>query len=138
MRNDLNGMIADIDAIDAELKALKTKKDKLTKMVSDLIQSDIKDQIGANDYGCGTATIETEEFKLKAVVSRKVTWNQDKLADIHERIKASGENPLEYLKVKYDVHETKFKNWPSVIQDEFLDARTVEPSTPALKIERKV
>lgn len=138
MRNDLNGMIADIEAIDADMKALKSKKEKLQTAVNVLIESDIKDQIGLNDYGCGTATIETEEYKIKAVVSKKVTWDQTRLFDIYERIKASGENPLEYLKVKYDVHETKFKNWPTVIQDEFIDARTVEPSNPTLKIERKV
>lgn len=137
MRNDLNGMITDIESIDAEIKALKTKKEKIQTEVNTLIESDIKDQIGLNDYGCGTATIETEDFKIKAVVTKKVTWNQSKLYDIYGRIKASGENPLEYLKVKYDVHENKFKNWPTVIQDEFIDARTVEPSKPTLKIERK-
>jgi len=137
MRNDLNGILADIESIDNQIDVLKSQKDSLQKNVVALVEADIESQIGGNDYGCGTATIETPEFQLKAVVSKKVTWDQPKLAALAERIKASGENPLEYVKVKYEVHETKFKNWPTVIQDEFLDARTVEASKPALKIERK-
>lgn len=137
MRNNLNGILAEIESAELQIKELKSQKEKLESEALVLIADDIQDQIGKNDYGCGTATIELEEYKVKAVVSKKVTWDQDQLAILAERIKASGDNPLEYVKVKYEVLETKFKNWPTVIQDEFINARTVAASKPALKIERR-
>lgn len=137
MRNDLNGILADIQVLDAQLSELKDKKDNLQKQVNTLIGEDIRRQLAANDYGCGTATIETEEYKIKAVVAKKVDWDQPKLAELYERIKASGDNPGVYMKAEFKVSETAFKTWPTAIQDALLDAREVSQSKPTLKIERK-
>lgn len=137
MRNDLNAIINDISAFDAQIAEIKRQRDSLQSQLQSLIQSDVNSQLTDKDYGCGTANVDTGEYKVKVVVSKKVTWDQAQLAGLYDRIKASGENPLEYLKVKYDVPETAYKNWPSVIQTEFEGARTVEPSTPKISFERK-
>lgn len=137
MRNDLNGMIAEIEDLDAQISGLKDRKDNLTKSVITLVQSDIQDQIGLNDYGCGTVTIKTDDFNLKVIVSKKIVYDQNKLSNLYEQIKTSGHNPDMYIKTQYKVSEAVFKTWPTEIQDAFFDAREVSQSKPTIKIERK-
>ena len=88
----------------------------------------MKEQLSDKDYNCGTATVETEHYKVKAVVTKKVKWDQDGLREAYAQISASGENPDEYINTEYDVSEAKFKAWPTKIQNFFVSSRTVEPS----------
>ena len=43
----------------------------------------------------------------------------------------------EYVKVTYAIEESKFKAWPSEIQNFFMPARTVTPSKPSFVIKKK-
>lgn len=137
MRNDLNGILADLTKLDVQMLEIKKQRDKLQAQMQTLIKSEVDAQLADKDYGCGTANIDAGDYKIKVVISKKVTWDQTQLAALYERIKDSGENPLEYLKVEYDVPETAYKNWPSVIQSEFESARTVKPSSAKITYEAK-
>ena len=137
MQNSLDDTINEILAIDLEIQNLKSKRGKLAGEVNLAIAPQVQEQLATKDYGCGTANVEIGSYKIKAVVGKEVTWEQSKLAALYERIKASNENPLDYLKIEYDVPESKFKAWPEVIQKAFVDARTVEPSAAKVTYERK-
>jgi hypothetical protein len=113
------------------------------KRVEKLIEADIlsqsRDIIAAQladaPYGAGTATLDVEGFKAKVVVSKKVTYDQEGLAAVRKTLTANGEDPSEYVKVKYDVAEAAYKNWPTSLQKMFEPYRTVEASKPTIKIE---
>ena len=132
----IDDTIDKLDDIEAQIATLKAEKERLEKELIAEIQPEILQQLKEKDYGCGTATVETVNFKIKTVVSKKVTWDQDQLSDLAEKIKASGDDPLEYLKIKFDVSETAYKNWPSKIQAAFEPARSVEQSKPKITWER--
>jgi len=123
--------------LDFQMSELDKKKADALATLNFYIENDVNAQLADKDYGCGTANIETEKYKVKYVVSKKVKYDQAELYNIVQRIINSGANPDEYVKISYDVAESKFKAWPSNIQEEFLKARTVETSKPRISYEVK-
>lgn len=135
MRNDIDAVVKDLINIKEDMDELKKQKAKLELELSALVQSDIEDQLQHEDYGTGTVTIETENHKIKAVVPKKVKWDQEKLLELHDRIVAHGDDPRAYMKAEFKVSEESFKNWPVNIQDAFSDCRTVEQGKTTFKFE---
>lgn len=123
--------------LNAEAAEIKKQKAKAEDALKAYISSDISEALADNDYGCGTANIETDKYKIKAVVSKKVDWDQDALKTVYAKILKSGQDPSEYMDMVLKVSETKFKSWPSNIQSEFVAARTVEPSAPKFTFEER-
>lgn len=149
MSNKIEKYLNDIDAVQAEinnlmspiekkLNELQSKRDELEiKMKTDIAKMAM-DQLKDKDYGCGTANIDLSNHKVKVVVSKQVKWDEDKLKGIANKIRDAGQNPENFIKYKLSVSETAFKGFTEAIQNEFLPARTVEPSKPKIMLERKV
>lgn len=97
-------------------------------------EKEIKALLKAKDEPFGDVTIIVGNHKVKVNTPKKVTWDDKQLAKKHAEIVASGENPEMYLKVKYDVSETAYKNFPQEVRDYFASARTVTPGNMSLKI----
>ena len=55
-----------------------------------------------------------------------MTWDQKCLSDIASRISASGERVEDYIDVELSVSESRFNGWPSVLKEQFAQARTVK------------
>jgi hypothetical protein len=73
----------------------------------------------------GTVRFSDDGVTIVADLPRKVEWDQHELAELIERIKADGENPLEYIDVAFKVSERKYGAWPGHIRRAFEPARTV-------------
>ncbi len=129
----VDNVLAEIESIDAQIESLKTRRLTFETDLNGFIGSDVAEQLKEKDYGCGTANVETPEYKVKVVVTKKVKWDQDEL----KSIAASGEDPADYIKVSYDVSETVYKALPEKISKVFQPARTVETSKPKFTFERK-
>jgi len=127
----LNQTIAD------KVYALNEKKSKAQEALNTEIAKAAHKELVDKEYGCGTANIETPQFKIKAVVSKKVKWDEKQLHTIKNQIIASGQNPALYIKEKLSVSETSYKDFPDSVKEVFLPARTVEPSAPKITYERK-
>lgn len=84
----------------------------------------------------GTTHIQTEGLSVKYELPKKVSWDQKKLKAIAERIAVSGESVESYLDVKLSISESRYTNWPPALQQQFADARTVEPGKPAITLFR--
>jgi hypothetical protein len=65
---------------------------------------------------------------------KKVDWDQRGLAELVERIKADGEDPLEYIDVAFKVSERKYGSWPSHIRRAFEPARTVRAGAQSVRL----
>jgi hypothetical protein len=137
MNLTVDNVLAEIESIDAQIESLKSKRLTFETDLNGFIGSDVAEQLQGKDYGCGTANVETPEFKVKCVVTKKVKWDEKQLAGLYAQIQASGENPADYIKVSYDVSETAYKAWPEKISKVFEPARTVEASKPKVTFERK-
>jgi hypothetical protein len=66
---------------------------------------------------------------------KRVSWDQEKLKAIAERIVAAGEPLSEYIDVEFSVSEKRFTAWPTNMKEQFLDARTVKGGKPSIKVE---
>lgn len=82
----------------------------------------------------GTAHISDGPLRIKFELPKKVSWNQKQLAEIAERIVASGEKVEGYIDTKLAVSESRYTNWPPALQQQFAAARTVEPGKPTFTL----
>jgi uncharacterized protein (DUF342 family) len=131
-------LIDTLQSLEVSMDAIKQEYKKHSDDLYALIENDIKEQLSDKDYGCGTATVNVDDnLVLKAVVSKKIKYDQKGLKEVVERIKSAGKNPDEYVKTKYDVSETAYKNWPSDIKQVFEPHRTVEASPAKISWEVK-
>lgn len=133
----VDNVLAEIESIDTQIESLKQRRLTFETDLNGFIATDVAEQLQGKDYGCGTANVDTPEFKVKVVVSKKVKWDEKQLANIYSMIQAANEDPLDYIKLSYDVPETAYKAWPEKITKVFEPARTVETSKPKVTFERK-
>ena len=82
----------------------------------------------------GTAHISDGPLHIKFELPKKVSWNQQQLTEIAERIVASGEKVEGYLDIKLSVSESRFTNWPPALQQQFAAARTVDSGKPSFTL----
>ena len=82
----------------------------------------------------GTAHISDGSLHIKFDLPKKVSWDQKRLAEIAERIAASGEKVEGYLDVKLSVSESRYTNWPPALQQQFATARTVDSGKPSFQL----
>ena len=120
-----------------ELFKLQKLKDEAEEKANELIYKSCISDLQGNDYGCGTANIETPQYKIKTVVSKNVKWDEQELRNVANQIRSAGQDPETYITYKLSVSETNFKKFPESIQAAFYPARTVEPSAPKITWERK-
>jgi len=75
----------------------------------------------------GTVRFEDNGFTVVAELPKRVKWDQQRLKEISDLIATSwGENPADYLKMKFDVSERAYDSWPPRLKELFTPARTVE------------
>lgn len=72
--------------------------------------------------------------RITADLPKRIEWDQKKLIDITRRIAASGEDPNQYVEIKYRVSETKFNAWPEVFRSTFTPARTLTTGKPDFRL----
>lgn len=65
---------------------------------------------------------------------KRVEWDQAALAALVERIRASGEDPADYVECAFKVSERRYAAWPSTIRGTFEPARTVRTGKPSFRL----
>ena len=84
----------------------------------------------------GVVRFEDNGFVVVADLPKRVRWDQAKLKHAIEIIRTGwGDDPAEYVKVKLEVSEAAFANWPRPVRELFIPARTVETGRPVYRIE---
>lgn len=91
---------------------------------------------GLRDSGrdFGVAHVSDGPLRVTYDLPKRVTWDQKRLAEIAERIAASGERIRDYLDVDLSVSESRFNNWPPALKEQFASARTVKPGKPSFRL----
>lgn len=75
----------------------------------------------------GTVRFNDGQVRITVDTPKRVSWDQKQLAEIAERIAASGERVQEYVDIEFSVPESRFNNWPAALREQFEPARTVKP-----------
>lgn len=85
----------------------------------------------------GTVRFDDGSVTIIADLPKRVEWDQDQLAAFVERIRASGENPAEYVSIELKVPERAYGAWPESIRQAFAPARTVRTGKPIFRLTLK-
>ena len=82
----------------------------------------------------GTINLHDGALKVKVELKKTVEWDQDQLKQIAERIAAAGDDPAEYIDVRYAVPEKKYGAWPQAMRETFAPARTVKTAKSTITL----
>lgn len=132
---EINDKIVKLVSLNESIKLLQADKLNLEDDILKHIKSDVDSYLKDKDYGSGTANVVIGDAKIKVTIGKKVTYDQYGLRKAFYVLKDKGQNPEEYISVKYDVSESKYKEWPSDLKDVFKAYRTVEPTKPKIEVE---
>jgi len=139
--------IGDIAALPAEQLALLQQEviDQLAnaKRLKDRLDTGLdlkyRDRAAALRRSAGKDTgavrIEDCDIVVIADLPKRVKWEQPGLAQVVERIRASGDDPMEYVTLEYSVSERAYGAWPQSIRAAFEPARTVETGKPSYRFD---
>lgn len=116
------------ESFEALKKELKQVEDNLLEEYQEEIEK-LKSQ-KKEPFG----TLNLDEFSVN--ISKKVTWNQEKLEEIYKEI---GDRADEYVdkKTSYSVDERKYNAWNDEIKNYFIDARSVSEGATSIKLKEK-
>lgn len=124
------------DDADAALKRAKTLKDWLDGAVALKFDERAREARAALAKDTGTVRFTDGAITIVADLPKKVEWDQGKLAALVETIRASGENPTEYIEISISVSERAYGAWPDVIRRAFEPARTLKTGKPTFRLLR--
>jgi hypothetical protein len=115
------------------LKRAKAAKARLDAALTVRYATRAAEERQAAGKDTGTIRLIDGDFTVVADLPKRVDWDQQRLGEIVERIRRSGDDPAQYVDIAIKVPERKYAAWPDNIRAVFEPARTVR--TGALKIE---
>lgn len=132
----LKQLMSEMDEIKEREAAVKQEKADCQARINAIIDEKIAAARLAQGKDLGTVSIFVDGIDVKHTIQKKVTWNQEILFGIYEKIRTSKDNPADYMGVKFTVPEKLYKGFEPGVREIFAAARTV--GTGAAKTELKV
>jgi len=112
-------------------------KAKINDELANRFQDQITQAYIAKGEDTGSVDLTLEGgFTAKVNRSKKTEYDQGALSKVVEEIRASGDDPSEYVKVTYEVAERNYKAWPTFIRKLFEPARTLKVGDPKVVLSR--
>lgn len=121
----------------AETARIKRLRDRLEAGIGQRYGAPSEAERAAQGKTSGTVRIEDAGITVIADLSKKVTWDQDRLAVMAARIRESGDDPTEYLEIAYRVPERRFTAWPEAMREGFASARSETTGKPVFRLETR-
>ncbi len=110
---------------DAAFQAAKNLKEWIEAAIAVRYGDQASSARAERKKDAGTVRFEDGPILVISELPKRVEWDQAQLASIVERIRASGEDPSEYVEIAFKVLERKYGAWPAHIRAAFEPARTV-------------
>jgi hypothetical protein len=85
----------------------------------------------------GTVRFHDGAVEIAADLTKRVDWDQARLAKLITQIRAGGEDPAEYVETSFKVSERAYIAWPERIRAAFEPARTVRTGRQTFKLTLK-
>lgn len=121
------------EVLRAEIAKLRSELKQISDQLEAAYVPIARDQLALDGKDFGTAHVQYGNHKLKVVLAKKVTWDQEKLREALERM--SPENARHYGKLTFGVEERKYTTAPPSIKAALEDCRTTEVGTVVIEIE---
>ena len=125
---ELSVLLAEMD------RGIGHAREQLTAALDDLYGDAARAQLLDAGKDTGTTHLTDGDLAVTVEIKKSVSWDQDELAAIAQRIASNGDDPAEYIDVKYSVSERKFAAWPETLRRPFEAARTLKPAKPAFRL----
>lgn len=113
---------------------IKQSRDRLNTALEQRYGEQARQSLQESGRDFGVAHIDDGALQVTYELPKRVSWDQKRLAEMAERITAAGENVSDFIDVDYSVSESRFKNWPSTLREQFEAARTVKPGKPSFRL----
>ena len=138
---EITGLSAEMLAVlqyeaDAALKSARTLKDWLDGAISLKFGERAREVRVALGRDTGTVRFSDGAITVVADLPKKVDWDQAKLSALVETIRASGDDPSQYVEISLSVSERAFGAWPDTIRRTFEPARTLRTGKPTFRLLR--
>ena len=117
----------------ASMADLKDQLKEVEEKLSSTYLPKAKELLGYNGEDFGTVNISHGNDIIKAVVSKKVTWDQELLREALSKL--SEEDARHYGKLTFAVEERKFTAAPPAIKRILEDCRTTEVGSFKVELE---
>ena len=124
------------DQADAALKSARTLKDWLDGAISLKFGERAREARAALGRDTGTVRFSDGAITVVADLPKKVDWDQAKLSALVETIRASGDDPSQYVEISFSVSERAFGAWPDAIRRTFEPVRTLRTGKPTFRLLR--
>lgn len=82
----------------------------------------------------GTVSFADGDVRVSVELPKKIEWDQARLAQIVQRIRAAGEDPGEFVEISYRISESKYSGWPVSMRANFDAARTLKTGKPTFRL----
>ncbi len=145
--DDLDGLaIGDIAALPAEMlldlqtaaiaeaARVKRLRDRLEAGIERRYEAAAATERKSQRKTSGTVRVHDGRVVVISDLPKKVAWDQQRLAEMAERIRAAGDNPAEYIDVAYSVQERKYSALPESMRQSFAPARSETTGKPTFKL----
>ena len=133
----LKQLLAEITDIDIRVTEIKKEKADCQEKINDIVTASVNQARLLQGKDTGTINILVDGVEVRHTLPKKIVWDQEKLSEIFEKIRAVAEDPTDYMSVKYSVSEKNYKKFIPEIKDHFLPARTVETGKPNIELKIK-
>lgn len=122
-------------AAEANLRHAKAIADRLDDALAARYGDRARQVRASKDKDTGTVRFEDNGFTVVADLPKRVKWDQRRLGELVELIRSGwGENPADYVKMKFEVSERAYEAWPPMLKELFTPARTVETGKPSYEL----
>lgn len=128
---------AEIDRnLDEAMDWLKQTRAKFNVALEACYGEQARARLLAEGCDTGTTHLRDEFFDITVEIGKDIKYDAQGLADLFLQIQATGDDPREYIDVKYAVSERKFQAWPRSLREPFERLRTVTPKAPKITLRR--
>jgi hypothetical protein len=110
----------------------KELKEKLEDAMNLRFSESVKNSLRSANKDTGTTRFFDGAFQIVAEVSKKVTWDQEKMEELVKRV--PDERQKSIVKITYAIEERKYAELPHEYQELFREARTITPGKTKFQI----
>ena len=122
------------DELREVISGLKTELKSIEEQISDTYMETARDALRADGKDFGTTHIVSGSNRLKAVVKKKVSWDQTKLLSTLDSM--DPDDARHYGKLSVSVEERKYSTAPPAIRQKLEECRTVEIGGFTIEVEK--
>jgi RNA polymerase sigma factor (sigma-70 family) len=127
--HDLMDLSDQVAKLTSHAKELKEKlEDGLNLKFSEAVKNNLRSE----NKDTGTTRFFDGAFQVVAEVSKKVTWDQEKMEELIKRV--PDERIKSIVKITYAIEERKYAELPREYQELFREARTITPGKTRYQI----